>query len=245
VPETTYELYYWPFIPGRGEFVRLVLEEAGAPYVDVARLPEEEGGGVQPILDVLGGKRDGQLPFAPPILVSGDLVLAQTATICRFLGRRHGLAPEDEAGELAAEQVQLTLADFVDEIHDTHHPLGSPLYYEDQKDEARRRTEVFLDQRMPKHLGHLERVLERSAGEWLLGTVIAYPDLTAFQILEGLAYAFPNVFASCRGDYPRLVALRDRVAERPRIAAYLGSDRRMAFNEHGLFRHYPELDRLE
>jgi len=237
-----YELYYWPILPGRGEFVRLVLEEAAAPYVDVARLPEEEGGGFTPLLEFVQGGRPGQPAYAPPILVHGELVLAQSAAICAYLGERHGLAPAETGKRMQALQLQLTIADVTDEAHNTHHPINASLYYEDQKDAAREASRHFLEQRLPRFLTYFERVLERNGGQWLVGDALAYPDLSLFQLLEGLAHAFPKGFAQAAEETPLLLALRDRVAKRPRIAAYLASDRRLAFNEHGVFRYYPELD---
>ena len=237
-----YELYYWPVLPGRGEFVRLVLEEAGAPYVDVARLPEEEGGGFKPLLAFVHGERPGQPAYAPPILVHGDLVLAQSAAICAYLGERHGLAPHEPGKRMQALQLQLTVADVTDEAHDTHHPISAALYYEDQKEAAREASRNFLKQRIPRFLTYFERVLARSGGQWLMGDALTYPDLSLFQLLEGLAYAFPKGFARTTESTPLLLAHRERVAQRAKIAEYLGSDRRLAFNEHGVFRHYPELD---
>jgi len=238
----TYELYYWPILPGRGEFVRLVLEEAGAPYVDVARLPDNEGGGFKPLLEFVQGERPGQPAYAPPILVHGDLVLAQSAAICAYIGERHGLAPEEAGERTQALQLQLTVADVTDEAHNTHHPINAGLYYEDQKEAAREASQHFLEQRLPRFLGYFERVLGRSGGEWLMGDRLTYPDLSLFQLVEGLAYAFPKGFAPIVESTPLLLTLRDRVAKRPHIAAYLASDRRLGFNEHGVFRNYPELD---
>ncbi len=240
-----YELYYWPMLQGRGEFVRLALEEAGAPYVDVARLPEGEAGGVQALLGLL---REGPAmppPFAPPILKVGELVIAQTANILLYLGRHHALAPQDEAGQLAAHQLQLTVTDMVSEVHDTHHPISSALYYEDQKLEAKQRATSFIEQRLPRYLGYFERTLERNpVGEsrYLVGSQQSYVDLSLFQVLEGLAYAFPRAFERAKADTPHLLELSEHVARRPRIAAYLASERRIPFNELGIFRHYPELD---
>jgi glutathione S-transferase len=170
------------------------------------------------------------------------LVLAQSAAICAYLGERHGLAPNDPAKRMQALQLQLTIADVTDEAHDTHHPINAALYYEDQKDAASAASRQFLEQRLPRFLSYFERVLERSGGEWLMGDALTYVDLSLFQLLEGLAYAFPNGFARIAESIPLILALRDRVAVRPRIAAYLESDRRLAFNEHGVFRYYPELD---
>jgi glutathione S-transferase len=234
-----YELFYWPDIPGRGEFVRLVLEESGARYIDVARRPR----GVDAVLKVLASTGTPP-PFAPPVLRHGRLLLAQTATICRYLAERHGLVPRDLASRLHADQLQLTIADLVVEAHDTHHPISSMLYYEDQKREARRRAATFLEHRLPKFLGYFERVLERGgARPHLIGRSLSYVDLSMFQVLEGLAYAFPRAFARVGRRCPRLLALRDAVRARPRLAAYLASERRIAFNQDGIFRHYPELDR--
>ncbi len=235
-----YELYYWAGIQGRGEFVRLALEEAGADYVDVAR----QAGGETAMQRLLGGDGVEHPPFAPPFLKAGELVIGQTANILLYLGVHHGLAPADEAGRLWAHQLQLTIADLVDEIHDTHHPIASSLYYEDQRHEARARTADFLKSRAPKYLGYFERVLEHNtAGKGhLVGAELSYPDLSLFQVLAGLRYAFPRAMMRLEPKHPRVVALHDAVAARPRIAAYLDSDRRIAFNRHGIFRHYPELD---
>lgn len=242
--DAEYRLYYWPDIQGRGEFVRLVLEDAGAPYVDVARLPDDEGGGVPALMACLARDEVGTPNFAPPILQQGDLYISQTAAICAYLGERHGLAPDGDA-RWQALHLQLTLADFVVEIHDTHHPIAGSLYYEDQKPEAQRRTAVFGEERLPKFLGYFEHVLTLNAaadGRWLVGTDCSHADLSLFQVVTGLEYAFPKALAALRDGHPHLFALCDRVRERPNIAAYLASERRIAFNELGIFRHYPELD---
>jgi glutathione S-transferase len=235
------ELYYWPTIQGRGEFVRLLLEEAGAPYVDVARTR----GGMAAMMRFLAGEERGALPFAAPFVRVGRCVVSQTANILAFLAPHHGLVPRDDALRAEASQAQLTIADLVAEAHDTHHPIAGSLYYEDQRREAKRRAESFVRERMPRYLGWLEDVLARnraSRGRWLVGRDRTYVDLSAFQVVEGLRYAFPHAMARLEPKLPRLVALRDRVAARPRITAYLASPRRLAFNEQGIFRHYPELD---
>ena len=233
----TYRLYYWPSIQGRGEFVRLVLEEAAAPYVDVARLPESEGGSAKAILAVLRSN-DGVAPFAPPILEDGELRIGHTANICAYLAEKHALVAADRNTRALANQLQLSVTDLAAEVHDTHHPIATSLYYEDQRDEARKRSKSFREERMPKFLGYFERQLK---SDYLLAT-FSYVDLSMFQVLEGLEYAFPRAFARVTRDTPRLLALRERVRARPRIAAYLASGRRIPFNEDGLFRHYPELD---
>jgi glutathione S-transferase len=231
-----YQLYYWPGIQGRGEFVRLALEDAGASYDDVAR----RSGGISKMTAMMA--REKRPPFAPPILKAGKVVVAQVANILFYLGPRLKLAPRDEAGRLWLHQLQLTVTDFVKEIHDTHHPVGTGLYYEDQKPEAKRYAQSFLDERAPKYLGYFETVLEKSGGPWLLGRKFGYVDLSVFQLIDGLRYAFPKAVKKIERDVPGLVAVRDRVAKRPRIKAYLASPRRIAFNESGIFRHYPELD---
>ncbi|MGO8921264.1 MAG: glutathione S-transferase [Stellaceae bacterium] len=236
-----YELYYWPSIPGRGEFVRLALEESSADYVDVAR----RKGGMEAMFRLLEGERAAHPPFAPPFLKAGKLLIGQTANILLYLGERHRLAPAEAAGRLWAHQLQLTITDFVVEAHDTHHPIAGGLYYEDQRREAKRRAGDFLATRAPKFLGYFERVLERNPkGErHLVGARLTYPDLSLFQIVEGLRYAFPRAMRRLERRHKRVIALCDRVAQRPRIAAYLASPRRLPFNEQGIFRHYPELDK--
>ncbi|MGH6969436.1 MAG: glutathione S-transferase [Stellaceae bacterium] len=231
-----YELYYWPEIQGRGEFVRLALENAGADYVDVAR----GKGGMAKMMQMM--KAGGRPPFAPPFLKAGKLLIAQTATSLLYLGGRHGLAPEDEAGRLWVHQCQLTLMDFLVEIHDTHHPIVAGLYYEDQKPEAKRRAAGFLASRLPKFLGYFEDILARHPRGGLAGAKPCYADLSLFQVVEGLRYAFPKAMARTGARHPHVHALCDRVAARPRLKAYLTSKRRIPFNERGIFRRYPELD---
>jgi glutathione S-transferase len=233
-----YELYYWPEIQGRGEFVRLALEDAGAEYVDVARQP----GGQDQMMALIGGRGLKTPPFAPPVLKAGRLMIAQTANILLYLGDHHALAPTSDAGRLWVHQLQLTIADLVVEIHDTHHPIASALYYEDQKPEAARRAEDFRAQRAPKFFDYFERVLAASGGPYLAGRRCSYADLSMFQIVEGMRYAFPKLSKRLAKKHPRLTDLAARVAARPRIAAYLESERRIPFNEMGLFRAYSELD---
>jgi glutathione S-transferase len=235
-----YELHYWPSIQGRGEFVRLALEEAGADYVDVAR--SDNGAAMMRLLD---GTRIVTPPFAPPFLKAGRLIIGQTANILLFLGGRHRLAPASEAGTLWTHQLQLTLTDFIVEVHDTHHPISSGLYYEDQKMEAKRRAREFLKDRLPKYLGYFERVIAanvKGKGH-LVGSKLTYVDLSAFQVIAGLRYAFPRAMKREEPAIQRLVALHEHVAKRPRIAAYLASERRIPFNKDGIFRRYRELDR--
>ena len=237
-----YELYYWPSVQGRGEFVRLAMEECRARYRDVAR-ESGKGAGIAAMMALLGGRAE-RTPFAPPFLKAGSLVIGQTANILLFLGPRHGLAPKSEAGRLWTHQLQLTIADFLVEIHDTHHPVAGSLYYEDQKKEARRRATDFVKNRMPKYLGYFEKVLAQNASGkgYLLGARLTYADLSVFQVIAGLRYAFPNAMRKAARQYPRLLALHSRIQDRPRIAAYLASPRRIPFNNEGIFRCYPELD---
>jgi glutathione S-transferase len=238
-----YQLYYWPTIQGRGEFVRLALEEAGTRYRDVAR-ESGRGAGVPALLALMNGRRLARPPFAPPFLKTGQLVIGQTANILLFLGARHRLAPREEGGRLWVHQLQLTVTDFVAEIHDTHHPISGNLYFREQRKEARRRSADFLKNRAPKFLGYFEDVMARNGRQarFLLGARLSYADLSVFQVIAGLGYAFPDASTKFARKYRRLFALHERVQERPRIAAYLASPRRIAFNNDGIFRHYPELD---
>jgi glutathione S-transferase len=239
-----YELYYWPTIQGRGEFVRLALEESAADYVDVARMPEREGMGVPAMMRLMKEAPAGRLPYAPPFLKAGKQVIAQTANILQFLGPRLALAPKAEAGRLWAHQLQLTVTDLVSEAHETHHPIAGSLYYEEQKPEAKRRAGHFRAERLPKFLGYFENVLAGNPGgdRHLVGRSLSYVDLSMFQVIAGLDYAFPRAMKGMSRKCPRLMALHQRVKDRPRIAAYLASGRRIPFNPQGIFRHYPELD---
>ena len=239
-----YELYYWPGIQGRGEFIRLALEEGGARYIDVGVATEATGTGVPAILRVLQARNVRRPPFAPPILKAGRQLIAQTPNILLFLGGRLRLAPADEAGKLWAHQLQLTILDMYLEIFHTHHPLGDGYAYEEQKSAARRRTKDFLTVRLPKFLGYFERVLELNgaAGPWMVGARLGYVDLSMAQVIAGLRYAFPSGSGKALRKRPRLRALHDAVFDRPRIARYVASTRRVAFNNEDLVRHYPELD---
>jgi glutathione S-transferase len=234
-----YEFYYWPTIQGRGEFIRLALEEAGADYVDVAR----RKGGEKAMTRLMESRRTQHPPFAPPFLKAGKVIVAQTANILFYLGPRLSLAPRDEAGRLWAHQLQLTISDLVVEIHDTHHPVSGWLYYEEQRPAAARRTADFWRYRVPKFLGYFETLLARSAGPYVLGRRLSYVDLSLFQIVEGLRYAFPKRMKRFERRVPKLIALRDRIAQRPRIAAYLASKRRIPFSQWGIYRYFKELDR--
>lgn len=235
-----YELFYWPGIQGRGEFVRLALEDSGADYDDVARSDK----GMARMTAFLEKKSSPRPPFAPPFLRHGRQVIAQVANILLYLGPRLGLAPRGQADRLFVHQLQLTVTDLVAEVHDTHHPVASSLYFEDQKPEAKRRAKDFRENRTGKYLGYFEKVLAANpkGNDWLVGAEATYIDLSLFQVVEGLRYAFPRAMRAQEKHWPLLIALHHRVAARPRIAAYLKSPRRLPFNEDGIFRHYGELD---
>lgn len=236
-----YELHYWPGIQGRGEFVRLALEAAGLPYIDVAR----GAGGVERMQRLLARRDEVHPPFAPPYLKAGARIIAQTANILLFLGERHRIAPRSDAGRLWTHQLQLTLADLVADVHDTHHPITTSLYYAEQRPEARRRARYFVGERVPKYLGYFERVLVANprGPRHLVGATLTYADLSMFQVLDGLDYAFPKAMKRMAGRIPNLRRLHAQVVSVPRVAAYLASERRVAYNEDGIFRHYSELDR--
>lgn len=235
-----FELYYWDGIQGRGEFVRLALEEAKADYVDVTR----QSDGMAEMMKFLKGRTGSHAPFAPPFLKDGDLLVSHVANILFYLGPKLGLAPEQESLRFTANGLQLTITDFVAEVHDTHHPLSTNLYYEDQKEAAKQRSVDFIEHRIPKFMGYFERILEHNAygKQYAIGSQLSYVDLSLFQIIEGLHYAFPRATKRFGERYPVLTALHHTVAERPNISKYLASDRRLDFNESGIFRHYPELD---
>jgi len=239
-----YELFYWPSIQGRGEFIRLALEEAGADYDDVARM-RGPGKGVSAMLDLMEGTSLARPPFAPPFVRAGKLVIAQTANILHFLGPRLGLAPKAYSGRLWAHQLQLTVADLVAEAHDSHHPIAGSLYYDEQRAEARRRARFFTVERIPKFLDYFERLLtgNRSGRGFMVGRSLSYVDLSLFQLVSGLDYAFPKTMQHLASKIPALLALHERVAQRTNIASYLNSSRRIPFNEDGIFRCYPELEK--
>jgi glutathione S-transferase len=239
-----YELFYWPGIQGRGEFVRLALEAAGAPYVDVAREPAKNGGGIKALMAMLEGRAAPFTPFAPPFLRDGDIIISHVANILHYLGPPLQLAPADEASRAFAHGLQLTVTDLISEVHDTHHPIATDRYYEDQKKEAKARSAAFLNQRAPKYLAYFDRVVSSNpAGRaHSVGDRLTTVDLSLFQLWVGLAYAFPRAFAGADKLYPALAALAASVAAHPNVAAYLKSGRRIPFNESGIFRRYPELD---
>jgi len=235
-----YEFYYWPNIQGRGEFVRLALEDAGADYVDVARRGGKRG--VAAMMRLLDGTLVARPSYAPPFLRAGKVIIGQTANILLYLGARLGLAPRNETDALWVHQMQLTIADMVTHIHDTHHPVSGWLYYEEQRPAAKRRTPDFWRYRVPTFLGYFERIIQKSGGPYVLGRRLTYVDLSLFQIVEGLRYAFPKRMKRFERKVPRLIALHDLVARRPRVAAYLASKRRIAFSQWGIYRYFKELD---
>jgi glutathione S-transferase len=238
MPRASYRLHYWPGIPGRGEFIRLALEFAAAPYEDVWRSAAGMSAGTR----LVENPALKQLPFAPPYLVHGKRVIAQTANILLYLGPRLRLTPKDEAGRLWAHQLQLTLADWLVEAHDIHHPIGVGLYYEEQKKEALRRAADFIAHRLPKYLDYFDEVLARGKGPYLLGRVLTYPDLSLFQMVAGLRYALPVAMERQERGRSRITALHQIIGAHPRLAVYFSSRRRIPFNKQGIFRHYPELD---
>ena len=236
-----YELYYWDGIQGRGEFVRLALEDAGVRYIDKCR----SSTGTQAMMEFLKGSHGhDQMPFAPPFLKDGELVVSHVANILFYLGPKIGLVPDDEKSRFVANGLELTITDFVAEVHDTHHPISTGDYYEDQKAEAKARSTAFIKDRIPKFLGYFERMLSNNPSKqgFSVGNGLTYVDLSLFQVMEGLNYAFPKAMKAMAKDYPRLSALRDTVSKRPNIETYLKSERRLPFSESGIFRHYPELD---
>jgi glutathione S-transferase len=239
-----YELYYWDGLQGRGEYVRLALEDAGADYVDIARGAKKDGQGTGAMMKIINSKAEPHIPFAPPFLKDGELIIPHVANILQYLGPKLGLAPKDEGLRYVAHGLQLTIADMVAEVHDTHHPLASDLYYEDQKDAAKQRSKDFIENRVPKFIGYFERVLAQNphGDKQIVGNTTTYVDLSIFQLVDGLRYAFPRAMEKFGSLYPRVAALHDAVLERPKIAAYVDSERRISFNESGIFRHYPELD---
>jgi glutathione S-transferase len=238
-----YELYYWDGIQGRGEFVRLALEEAGVSYIDVTR-ESGSGRGTGAMMKIMEDSASADIPFAPPFLKDGDLIVSHVANILFYLGAKLDLAPKHDKARYVLNGLQLTITDFVAEVHDTHHPIATSLYYEDQKEEAKARSAEFIKERIPKFLGYFERVIANNpkGTAHISGDKLTYVDLSLFQVLEGLRYAFPKAMKGSEKRYPLLQALHDTVEQRPNIAAYLKSDRRLAFNVNGIFRHYPELD---
>ena len=239
-----YELHYWPTIQGRGEFVRLALEAAGAPYIDVARGAESKGQGMPAMLRHLQDRHETQPPFAPPFLKDGDVLVGQTAAILHYIAPTLKLVARSERARVWTQQIQLTIADMVAEAHDTHHPVATGLHYEDQQPEALRRATGFCRDRLPKYLHWFEAIVQRNpAGpRHLVAGKLSYADLSLFQLIEGLRYAFPKAAAQALAKTPAVLQLHARVAELPKVAAYLRSERRIPFNEQGIFRCYPELD---
>lgn len=251
-----YELLYHPGIPGRGEFIRLVLEAAGVPYKDLANDSIEGAYSVQAIIDPSStGDDDGNPPpFAPPALrIPSEgkrgtaLVIYQTPSILAYLGDRLGLAGADQAERAWVLSHTLTALDCNNEVHDTHHPIAVSEYYEAQMDEALKKAKVFREHRIPKFLGYFERLLmgnkEHGGGRYLVGCKLSFADTTVWQVLSGLEFAFPREIEARKQEYPTLFEkFYPSIREEKGIKEYLASNRRLPFGM-GVYRHYPELDR--
>lgn len=248
--DVPYELIYWPGIPGRGEHIRLALEEAGATYTDSAHQKD----GINSVLSQIDAKNLGDAsnppPLAPPILKHGDLLISQTSNILMYLAPRLGLVPSAEEDEDAIYKINalaLTALDGLsNEPHDCHHPVATSLYYEDQKTESKRKSQDYIANRLPKFLGYFERVLQGEAskgGKWLYGGNFTYADLVLYQCLDGVKFAFPNATKRIEkeGKFGKVFELHRAVQERPKIKEYLASERRQKYSQ-GIYRHYPELD---
>ena len=240
-----YELYYWPHIQGRGEVVRLALEAGDADYIDIARNADSVEAGREKILEKINEESATRPPFAPPFLIDGDIVVAQAANILFYLGPKLGLAPSSETERIFAHQLQLTITDLLMEVHDTHHPISNALYYEEQKEESVQRASGFIDNRIPKYMNYFEKVLKNNPSHsgWLIGDKMTYVDLSLFQVVQGLRYAFPKGFKKYEKRCLSVLSLNDKVFLDNKVSKYLSSDRRIPFNKSGVFRYYPELDK--
>ena len=232
----SYQLFYWPMIPGRGEFVRLFMEAAELEYEDVAATQ-----GADALVEDLHS-REGLRPFAPPYLVDEDVVIGQTALILLYLSDKEGLGSGDLATDLKLMQLQMDIADCVEEVHATHHPVSAGLYYADQMEAAYDKAQDFRANRIPKYLIHFDNALATNGGPFMMGDQWTHVDTSLFQLMEGLDFAFPNYMQTMKGSWANLEALQRAVPEIEGIEAYLASERRMDFNEDGIFRHYEELD---
>ncbi|KAJ3494708.1 hypothetical protein NLG97_g3904 [Lecanicillium saksenae] len=247
--EPEYELIYWPGIPGRGEFVRLLFEETGVPYKDHAKTPDEGVAKVLAFIDAKNTGDDTNPPIlAPPILKYGDVILNQTPNILIYLAPKLGLSPPaTEAAFYHLNQASLTILDgFSNEVHETHHPIATSMYYEDQKEEAKKRSKAFIEERAPKFIGYVQRLLDSKTsgdGPWIHGDSLTYVDLVLFQCIDGTSYAFPKTMAQLKnsGKYDGVFKLYEAVKERPNIKSYLASERRTKYGD-GIWRHYPELE---
>lgn len=234
----SYQLWYWPDIPGRGEFIRLPMEAAGIAYSEPARTAADGLAAVAAYLETL----DQQPAFAVPLLDTGSEQIAQTPNILAFLGEEHGIGPAGAAQRRYLNQLQIDMADFAEEMHSTHHPVSAYLYYEDQKAEAARVAEAFRTDRVGKYLAHFERAARTSDGDWLVGDEWSCGDTSMAQLLDGLCYAFPRRMAILAPEFRKLQTIRRKISALAGIVSYRQSSRWQAFNQEGLLRHYPEHD---
>nr|ACM44934.1 sigma-class glutathione S-transferase [Laternula elliptica] len=215
-------LYYWPGFKGRAEFVRLVFEEAGIPYL-------ESNQGVAD--SIIKGEIGGYPVMMPPVVAKGDFRLGQTQMICQYLAGKYGLAPKGEEDKIHAEQVCASMYDYLTEGYGAFHGAKPGVKYADQKEEAQRYIDRVVQQRLPRYLKHFETVLAaNTAGTgFLFGDSISHADLALFHIMNATEFQFPEVYKSA--DYiPLLKAHRDRIASRPNIVAYTQSERCKPFS---------------
>ncbi|MXO64197.1 glutathione S-transferase [Altericroceibacterium endophyticum] len=234
-----YDFWYWPTLPGRGDFIRYPLEAAQIPYTDCARDAED---GFAAVAEHLEAKQ-GCHAFAVPLLETGSESIAQTANILLFLNQEHGLGPSDAAGMRYLNQLQCDIADITEEVHAVHHPISTAFYYEDQRDAAIQSAEKFREQRIPKYLAHFERIANAHDGDWLLeGDSWSTGDTSIAYLLDGLHFMFPLRMAALQSDYPTIHQIQQKTFALEYLDAYRASDRCAAFGTEGIFRNYPELD---
>ena len=197
------------------------------------------------MLALLHGEGTSHIPFAPPFLRDGGVIVSHAAAILLYPGRADRTRANRRRTGAYGRTRYRAITDIVAEVYNSHHPIDADKWFHEQKDAAIARAAVFRRDRMPKYsFGWFERLLAANpAGvDHLVGGFVTYADLSLFQLVEGLRFAFPLASERTLARLPRVTALHKAMAERPRLKAYLASERRVPFKETGIFRRYPELD---
>jgi len=229
-PKDMWQILYWPAKDadgkvaagaGRAEYLRVLFEEAGVPYQDVTAG-----------LRAFFWQNLEAQPYpalAPPAIRKNNFILGQTAVCAKRLAMEFGFYPTDEDDAAHAEQIVTTVHEYIAEGRSAFHPVKNTMSYHDQKEEAKPYIAAFKADRLPRYMTNFERFLKanRGGGGFFVGDSLSYVDLQVMVMLQVTRSQFPDAWEALDAKL-----LKDHLAQmeaRPRIKAYLLSDRKQPF----------------